>query len=44
MKYKYKSKHRDIVKTKLQFINNKVLKIVYMQNGNKLAQAMVAYL
>lgn len=32
------------MKTELQFNNNKILKIVYMKNGNKLAQAMVDYL
>lgn len=32
------------MKRELQFNNNKVMKIVYMQNGNKLAWAMVAYL
>jgi len=44
MKEIYKQKHRDTAKTKLQFINNKVLKVVYTHNGNKLAQAMIAYL
>jgi len=44
MKYKYEQKHKDTMKAKLQFINNKVLKILYMQNGNKLAQMMVACL
>lgn len=34
----------DTSKTEFQFIYNKVLKIVYMKNGNKLAKAMVAYL
>ena len=43
MKYRYKQKHKDATKTQLQVINNKTLKIVYMQNGNKLDQAMVAY-
>ena len=43
-KHRDKQKHGDTAKTKLQFINNKVLKIVYMQNGNKLAQVMVPYL
>ena len=44
MKYRYKQRYKDTMKTKLQFINNKVLKTIYMQNGNKLAQVMVAYL
>jgi len=44
MKYIYEQKPRDTAKTELQFINNKVLKIVYMHNGNKLAHVMVAYL
>ena len=44
MEHRYEQKHRDTVKTELKFTNNKGLEIVYMQNGNKLAQAMVAYL
>ena len=44
MKYRYKQKHRATMKTELQFSDNKTLKMVYMQNGNKLARAMVAYL
>ena len=44
MKEKYKQKHNDTTKTRLQLFNNKVRKNVYMQNGNKLARAMVAYL
>lgn len=32
------------MKTKIQFIDNRILKIVYMQNGNKLDQGMVVYL
>lgn len=44
MKYRYKQKQRDTAKTELQFINIRVPKIVYMQNQNKLAKAIVAYL
>lgn len=44
MKYKYKQKHIDTTKTKLQFIDKNVPKNIYMQNGNKLTQAMVDYL
>ena len=44
MVYRYDQKHRVIAKIELQITNNKELEIVYMQNGNKLAQAMVAYL
>lgn len=32
------------MKIELQFINIKIFKLVYMQNGNKLAWMMVAYL
>ena len=44
MKYIFKQKHRATTKTELQPIDNKILKIVYMQDGNKPAQAMVAYI
>ena len=44
MKYIFKHKHKATEKTELQFIDNKILKIVYMQNGNKLDSVMVAYL
>jgi hypothetical protein len=43
-KYRYKHKHRDAAEIKLHFINIKELKYAYIQNGNKLARAMVAYL
>lgn len=44
MKYRFKHKHKATMEIELQFIDNKTLKIVYIQNGNKLAKAMVAYL
>jgi len=43
-KYRYKHKHKVATKIRLHFINIKELKYAYIQNGNKLAQAMVAYL
>ena len=43
-KYRYTHKHKDVVEIKLHFINIKELKYAYIHNGNKLAQAMVAYL
>jgi hypothetical protein len=35
---------RDAAEIKLHFINIKELKYAYIQNGNKLARVMVAYL
>jgi len=40
----YKHEHKDVEEIKLHFVNIKKLKYAYIQNGNKLAQVMVAYL
>ena len=44
IEYIYKNRRRDAAKIILHFINIKELKYAYIQNGNRLAQAMVAYL
>ena len=43
IEYRYKNKHKDAVEIELCFINIKELKYVYIEDGNKLAQAMVGY-
>ena len=42
--YTYNHKYKDATEITLYFINIKVLKFAYRQNGNKLARALVAYL
>ena len=37
-------KNKDAVEITLHFINIKELKLIYKQDGNKLARVMVAYL
>ena len=42
--YRYNHKYRDAAEITLHFINIIILKYAYKHNGNKIAQAMVAYL
>ena len=44
MNYINTYKSIDAIEIKLHFINKKLQKYAYRQNGNKLARALVAYL